>query len=64
MAAMGYPGAKVSERRCIAKIISEVEDVLMPSMRRTMAATRAWTTTIHLGSKRAVSAHTGDVSRR
>ena len=36
----------------------------MPTIRRTRAATRASTTAAHLGSKRAVSADTGDAGPR
>ena len=38
-----------------------VKATFMPPIRRTQAATRASTTTVHIGSKRAVSPDTGDV---
>ena len=61
----GEPGAKISLKEDdVHTLFPVVEAVLIPPMRRTQAATRASTTTVHLGSKRAVSADTGDVSSR
>ena len=54
MVALGYPGAKISLKEDDAPTLFSVA-MLMPPIRRTL------TTTVHLGSKRAVSAGTGDV---
>ena len=65
MAALGYPGAKISLKEgVVPTLLPVVEAMLMPSIRRSQAATRASTTTVHLGSKRAVSVETGDVGPR
>ena len=45
-------------------LFTVVKAMLMPAIRRTQAATRASSTTVHLGSKRAVSVDTGDVGSR
>ena len=64
-AALGYPGAKISLKEDdVPTLFPVVEAMLMPQIRRTQAATRASMTTVHLGSKRAVSADTGDVGSR
>ena len=56
MAALGYPCAKISLKEDdVPTLFPVVEAMLMPPMRRTS------TITVHLGSKRAVSADTGDV---
>ena len=65
MAALGYPGTKISLKDDdVHTLFPVVEAMLMPPIRRLQAATRASTTTVHLGSKRAVSADTGDVGSR
>ena len=65
MAALGHPGAKISLKEgVVPTLFPVVEAMLMPSIRRTQAATRALTTTVHLGSKRDVSADTSDVGPR
>ena len=56
MVALCYPGAKTSlKENDVPTLFPVVEAMLMPPIRRTA------TTTVHLGSKRAVSADTGDV---
>ena len=56
MIALGYPGAKICLKEDdVPTLFPVVEAMLMPPIRRTS------TTTVHLGSKRAVSADTGDV---
>ena len=45
-------------------LFTVVKAMLMPAIRRTQAATRASSTTVHLVSKRAVSVDTGDVGSR
>ena len=55
MAALGDPGAKISSREDVVPALFLVtEAMLMPSISRTQAATRLSTTTVHLGSERAV----------
>ena len=50
MVALGYPGAKISLKEdVVPTFFPAVEAMLMPPIRRTS------TTTVHLGSKRAVS---------
>ena len=61
MEALGYPGAKISLKEDVPTLFPVVEAMLMPPIHRTQAAIRASMTTVHLGSKRAVSMHTGDV---
>ena len=62
MVVLGYPAAKISLKEDIVPtLFPVVEAMLMPSIHRTQAATRASTTTVHLRSKRAVSSYTGDV---
>ena len=57
MAALGYPSAKICLKEDgVPTSFPVVEAMLMPSICRTL------TTTVHLGSKRAVSADTGDTS--
>ena len=58
MVALGYPGAKIFLKEDVPTLFPIVEAKLMSPIRR-MAATTA-----HLGSKRAVSADTGDVGVR
>ena len=59
MAALGYPGAKISLKEDdVPTLFPVVEAMLMPSIRRTS------TTTVRLGSKQAASADTGDVGSR
>ena len=61
-AALGYPVAKISlEQDDMLTLFLVVEAMLMPPIHRTQAATQASTTTVHLGSKRAVKVDTGDV---
>ena len=56
MIALGYPGAKIClKEEDVPTLFTVVEAILMPPIRRTS------TTTVHLGSKRAVSADTGNV---
>ena len=56
MIALDYPGAKICLKEDdVPTLFPVVEAMLMPPIRRTS------TTTVHLGSKRAVSADTGDV---
>ena len=65
MAALGYPGVKISLKQDdVPTLLPVVASMLKPSIRRTQAATRASTTTVQLGSKRAVSADTGDVGSK
>ena len=65
MAALGYSGAKISLKEDdVPTVFAVVVAMLMSPIRRTQAATRASTTTFHLGSKRAVSVDTGDVGSR
>ena len=62
MPALGYPGAKASLKEDVVPTLFPVaEAVLMPSIRRTQAATWASMTMVHLGLKQAVRADTGDV---
>ena len=62
MAAVVYTGAKISLKEDVVPTLFPVVEVMsMPSTRKTQAATRASTTTVQLGSKRAVSADMGDV---
>ena len=62
MAALGYHGAKISLKEDFVPTLFPVAEAMwMPPIRRSQAATRASMTTVHLGSKRAVSADTGDV---
>ena len=59
MATQGYTGAKISLKEDdVPTFFQVVEAMLMPPIRRTS------TTTVHLGSKRAVSPDTGDVGSR
>ena len=59
MVTLGYPGAKISLKEDgVLTLFLVVEAMLMPPIRRTS------TTTVHLGSRRAVSADTGDVGSR
>ena len=53
-----------SKRDDVPTLFTVVKAMLMPAIRRTQAATRASSTTVHLGSKRAVSVDTGDVGSR
>ena len=56
MAALGYPGAKISLKEDdVSKLFPVAEAMLMPPIRGTQAATRASTTTVHLVPKRAAS---------
>ena len=65
VATLGYPGAQISLKDDdVSTLFPVVEAMLMPPIRRTQAATPPSTTTVHLGSKRAVSADTGDVGSR
>ena len=65
MAALGYLGAKTSLKEDVVPTLLQVlEAMLMPSICTTQAATRASSTTVHLGSKRAVSADTVGVDAR
>ena len=51
MAALGYPGAKIFLKEDdVPTLFPVVEAMLMPSIGRTQAATRASMTTVHLGS--------------
>ena len=60
MAALSYPGAKISlKENDVPTLFPVVEAMLMPPIHRTQAATRVSTTTVQLGSKRAVRADTG-----
>ena len=63
MAALGYPGDKISLKEDDVPTLFQ-KAMLMPSICITQAATRASKTMVHLGSKRAVSTDTGDVSSR
>ena len=54
-------GAALGERDDVPTLFPVVEAILMPPILRTQATTQASTTTVHLGSKRAVSADKGDV---
>ena len=55
MATLGYPTAKISLKEdVVPTLFPVVEAMLVPSISRTQAATRASTTTVHLESKRAV----------
>ena len=56
MVALGYLAAKISLKEDDAPLFPVVEAMLMPPIHKTS------TTTVHLGSKRAVSTDTGDVS--
>ena len=59
---LGYPGAKISLKEDdVPTLYTVAEAMLMPPIRKTQAATRASTTVVPLGSKRAVSVNTGDV---
>ena len=61
-AALGYSCAKISLKEDdVPTLFPVVEAMLMPPIHRTQAVTRASMTTVQLGSKRAVSADTGDV---
>ena len=65
MAALGYPRAKICMKEDdVPTLFPVVEAMLMPLIRRTQAATRTSTTTVHIGSMRAVSTDTGDVGSR
>ena len=65
VAALCYSGAKFSLKEDdVPTVFTIVEAMLMSPIRRTQAATRASTPTVHLGSKRAVSADTRDVGSR
>ena len=55
MAALDYPCAKISLEEDVPTLFPVAEAMLMPPIRRAQAATRASTTAVHLGSKRAVS---------
>ena len=56
MAALGYPGAKISSKEnVVLTLFPVVEAMMMPSIRRTQAVARASTTMVHLGSQRVVS---------
>ena len=59
MAALGYPGAKISLKEDdVPTLFPVVEAMLMPLI------CRMSTTMVHLGLKRAVSTDTGDVGPR
>ena len=52
VAALNYPGAKISlEEEYVPTLFPVVEAMLMPSIRRTQAATQASTTTVHLSAR-------------
>ena len=62
VAALGYPDAKMSLKEDdVPTLFPVVEAMLMSSIHRTLAATWASMTTVHLGLKPAVSTDTGDV---
>ena len=61
MAALGYPGAKISLKEDVVPTLFPAVEAMLISICRRQAATQASTTTVHLGSNRAVSANTGDV---
>ena len=64
-AALGYLSAKISlKEEDVPTLFPVVEAMLISPIHRTQAGKRASATAVHLGSKRAVSADTSDVSSR
>ena len=62
MTVLGYLGAKISLKEDdVPTLFPVVKAILMPSIHKTQARTRASMTTVRLGSTRAASAGTGDV---